>query len=543
MEVTRATPTPYGIKAVRQIKGNRDPSKRLTKKVNDTYNYFLEKVDPIISACITHLLLDQPEPSAIPESMIQFLTRAGPKLEIEVIPGQKALNRSRKELKLYLALSIGPVVASLVNRLAVEQPDDVIPFMKTELKSMADGSFPVPDNAPTSSSAQRAAKASSINGRKDASGQSIDRPSSAQATGAPTDSGKAFSSTAVFEVHNPPIVPVEKPQQAVKKEEKTIQLAVFGLGGAGKTSIINRLQGKLDKVRPTVGFRPVVMKLSDDVKVKFYDLGGGKKIRDIWGQYYHDVHGVMFVIDGSAKEEIAVNECTEVFGNTIQHECLIGKPLLVIVNKHDTPEAATAEEWKQRLFPSGATVVTTPDGVQMELDVTFCEASALVPEAATEETYQIDPRIEGGVEALLETVLGRYSDLNQRVVVDSQRKSAEEAQKRIARERKVLRNKIAGAFCQDGIISPEYLSENHIEPEPDKVLSAEDGLEFLASEIGEEVPNLPELAVEVARLVGYQQLALQILGGLKAPISKKKVPLSWDEIVVLVRELRAELGI
>jgi len=37
------------------------------------------------------------------------------------------------------------------------------------------------------------------------------------------------------------------------------------------------------------GFRPVQMMLDESVKVKFYDIGGSKKIRDIWDQYYHDV--------------------------------------------------------------------------------------------------------------------------------------------------------------------------------------------------------------------------------------------------------------
>ena len=31
------------------------------------------------------------------------------------------------------------------------------------------------------------------------------------------------------------------------------------------------------------------MMLDESVKVKFYDIGGSKKIRDIWDQYYHDV--------------------------------------------------------------------------------------------------------------------------------------------------------------------------------------------------------------------------------------------------------------
>jgi hypothetical protein len=36
---------------------------------------------------------------------------------------------------------------------------------------------------------------------------------------------------------------------------------------------------------------------------------------------------------------------------------------------------------------------------------------------------------------------------------------------------------------------------------------------------------------------------MPIIGALKAPISKKKVPMSWIEIKSLIGELRTELGL
>lgn len=35
------------------------------------------------------------------------------------------------------------------------------------------------------------------------------------------------------------------------------------------------------------------------MQVKFYDLGGGKNIRSIWDKYYHDAHGLLYVVDGA----------------------------------------------------------------------------------------------------------------------------------------------------------------------------------------------------------------------------------------------------
>eukprot|EP01035_Chromulina_nebulosa_P021280 gene21280-27573_t len=55
--------------------------------------------------------------------------------------------------------------------------------------------------------------------------------------------------------------------------------------------------------------------------------------------------------------------------------------------------------------------------------------------------------------------------------------------------------------------------------------------------------ELPDIAKEICQLVGYQRLALQIIGSFKSPVSKKKTPMSWDDILTLIMELRNELGL
>ena len=69
------------------------------------------------------------------------------------------------------------------------------------------------------------------------------------------------------------------------------------------------------------------------------------------------------------------------------------------------------------------------------------------------------------------------------------------------------------------------------------------GLNFLAAEIGEDTTGLPQIGRDIAAGVGYQRLALQLLGALKAPIKKGKEPMSWEEIHTLVMDLRSELGL
>ena len=55
--------------------------------------------------------------------------------------------------------------------------------------------------------------------------------------------------------------------------------------------------------------------------------------------------------------------------------------------------------------------------------------------------------------------------------------------------------------------------------------------------------NLPKEAAEISAGVGYQRLALQIVGSLKVPISKKKEPMSWEGILALVLDIRTEVGL
>ena len=53
--------------------------------------------------------------------------------------------------------------------------------------------------------------------------------------------------------------------------------------------------------------------------------------------------------------------------------------------------------------------------------------------------------------------------------------------------------------------------------------------------------TLPSEALQVAELTRYQRLALQIIGGLKVPVSKKQEPLTWNEIIDMVKSIRIEL--
>jgi len=57
------------------------------------------------------------------------------------------------------------------------------------------------------------------------------------------------------------------------------------------------------------------------------------------------------------------------------------------------------------------------------------------------------------------------------------------------------------------------------------------------------VGELEPIAKEVAAMVGYQKLALQMVGNMKCPISRKKRPWEWSSIKAHIVELRRELGL
>lgn len=464
------------------------PSVRKEVQVSRVTEYFLEKVDPLFSACIAYFLMTKPVDNVI-QSLHDYFHCKYTNKEGEVNLYGWA---SKIEQKEYLTKSIAPAVSRLVKVIASHRPDDVLKFVVTELSQWIESS-------------------------------------TATATTHSTTPSAAASATAPI-VSEPSIAPVAPSDKALV-ESKSLHVVVIGLDGAGKTSIINALQGNFDsKVRPTIGFRPVSMRLDEATEVKFYDLGGGIKIRDIWPQYYHDVHGVLYIIDGS--DESRVSESIQVLQTTLTNEYLIHKPVLVLVNKQDVPNVKTIDELS--IFTS-----------LVESSIMNIIECAVIPISTTTTSEEVeglvvDTRIEQGVEWLLTSIQNRFEELHSRVSKDSHGKQNEEIKKRLERERKVIKNKIAAVYMDK--IDPSRLPAVD-PPNPDDLYTATEATDFLASEIGVPPHELDPVAVELCRLVGYQRLAMTIVGGLFCPVSKKKSPMTWGEIRALVLGVYEELGL
>ena len=77
---------------------------------------------------------------------------------------------------------------------------------------------------------------------------------------------------------------------------------------------------------PTIGFNKEDLTF-ENYHIVLYDLGGGKKIRDIWKNYLSEVYGVIYVVDSSNRERIS--EVRDNLKVLLGHEQVQEKPLLV----------------------------------------------------------------------------------------------------------------------------------------------------------------------------------------------------------------------
>jgi len=58
-----------------------------------------------------------------------------------------------------------------------------------------------------------------------------------------------------------------------------------------------------------------------------YDVGGGARIRDIWKNYFADIHGLVFVVDSAQPERL--DESRVALEMVFKDPLISGKPCLV----------------------------------------------------------------------------------------------------------------------------------------------------------------------------------------------------------------------
>ena len=110
-------------------------------------------------------------------------------------------------------------------------------------------------------------------------------------------------------------------------------VAVLGLDGAGKTSLVEHLKiGDMGETLPTMGFHISNVRVNN-CTIQFADLAGQDAMRTLWSSLYHAADAVVYVIDGTdtMRLPLAMSELKTVMA----YPSLEDKPFLILVNKHD----------------------------------------------------------------------------------------------------------------------------------------------------------------------------------------------------------------
>ncbi|XP_017774565.1 PREDICTED: ADP-ribosylation factor-like protein 3 [Nicrophorus vespilloides] len=129
--------------------------------------------------------------------------------------------------------------------------------------------------------------------------------------------------------------------------EKELRLLLLGLDNAGKTTILKTLASEdVTHITPTAGFN-IKSVVSEGFKLNVWDIGGQRKIRPYWKNYFENTDILVYVVDAADKrrlEETGI-ELYELLGD----EKLKEVPLLVYANKQDLPESLSASDLAQTL--------------------------------------------------------------------------------------------------------------------------------------------------------------------------------------------------
>ncbi|NXC40615.1 AR13B protein, partial [Penelope pileata] len=206
---------------------------------------------------------------------------------------------------------------------------------------------------------------------------------------------------------------------------RKVTLIMVGLDNAGKTATVRGIQGESpEDVAPTVGFSKIDLK-QGRFEVTIFDLGGGKRIRNIWRNYYAESYGVIFVVDSS---DIArMEETKEAMTEVLNSPKISGKPVLVLANKQDREGALSEADVIESL------------SLEKLVNEHKCLCQIEPCSAVMGCGKKIDKSIKKGLFWLLHIIAKDFDALNERIQRDTTEQKAYEEQKKRERAERVRR--------------------------------------------------------------------------------------------------------
>ncbi|XP_052789667.1 ADP-ribosylation factor-like protein 3 [Mya arenaria] len=133
--------------------------------------------------------------------------------------------------------------------------------------------------------------------------------------------------------------------------EKEMRILLLGLDNAGKTTILKALASEdISHITPTQGFNIKTVQ-SAGFRLNVWDIGGQRKIRPYWKNYFENTDVLIYVIDSSDRKRF--EETGQELNELLEEGKLSGVPLLVYANKQDLVNAASEKEVAEGLDLNG----------------------------------------------------------------------------------------------------------------------------------------------------------------------------------------------
>ncbi|OAF71001.1 ADP-ribosylation factor-like protein 3 [Intoshia linei] len=129
----------------------------------------------------------------------------------------------------------------------------------------------------------------------------------------------------------------------LKSSEKELRILLLGLDNSGKTTILKSLASEdVSHIQPTQGFNVKSVQSKElNYKLNVWDIGGQRRIRPYWKNYYENTDVLIYVIDSA--DQARFDETHSELYELLEEEKLSGVPVLVFANKQDLDGADTPD--------------------------------------------------------------------------------------------------------------------------------------------------------------------------------------------------------
>lgn len=124
--------------------------------------------------------------------------------------------------------------------------------------------------------------------------------------------------------------------------DKELRILLLGLDNAGKTTLLKALaEEDVTHITPTQGFN-IKSVSSEGFKLNVWDIGGQRKIRPYWRNYFENTDILIYVIDSADKQRF--EETGQELQELLYEEKLSKVPIMIYANKQDLISASSSSE-------------------------------------------------------------------------------------------------------------------------------------------------------------------------------------------------------